>query len=158
MSSLNSLSQCAIQRHNEKWPWFIVCHENLHRKPFQRKAGEESSLFLLFLFFFLFHSFLFFCYFLSSTGQITPTNAVGDYVAAIPWLRLYDARLQMKAAQMQFAFAFTLNMWQPNYYRNSLFYTISGTTARRPRRVCRYLSARVSRRSRKVSLRFRLEE
>jgi hypothetical protein len=74
---------------------------------FNEKAGEESSLFLLFLFFFFFLSFFLF---LLLSLFYRPDNA---YLAVDAWLRFhmrpYDTGLQMKAAQMQFAFAFALN-------------------------------------------------
>lgn len=51
-----SFNALYAQRHNEKWPWFIVCRENLHRKPFQRESTEKSFLFFSFFFFLVFLS------------------------------------------------------------------------------------------------------
>ena len=81
MSSVNTPSLNApYKRNNEKWPWFIVCRENLHRKPFQRKVRRKiSSLFSLFFY--------------------KQDNACrsSDFVFSV------TMRLQMKAPQMQFA-------------------------------------------------------
>lgn len=103
------------QRHNEKWPWFIVCRENLHRKPFQQESTEKSFLFFL-VFFFLFFS---------RVSKITPTVVAADVAAAISPCAAITTRSQMKAPQMQFAVTFALSTSQAGICKNSLLHAIS---------------------------------
>lgn len=113
-----SLNALYAQRHNEKWPWFIVCRENLHRKPFQRKSAEKSFLFYFFFYFF-------FLVFLSREQD----NA---YPSLPPtWLRFrrgYDAVANESAADAVCSYVRSQHVTR-TICRNSLLYAISRPTA-----------------------------